>query len=527
MTAAFEHPGILWALVILAPFTIVSLARLAALSKKMPAALLRRTVFSAIFFALFLIFTILALAAPRGLFMGTGGGQADGAVHRTADVVFAIDVSRSMDIRDIADNGTADSVSRLGRGVAVARETASGLPGVRFAAVSGRTRSMLAVPLTPDANTVLNFLDAAGAGSSSTGRGTNIESLLDTAAGAFQDSSPAHRYIVLISDGETLSGSISAAAERCGRLGISVISLALGSDSGQPAPGQESYISSRDQKAMHAVADITKGLYVDGNRGDAVLLITQYVRSRALVNGADASGDVSHWFICIIAAILMYGASVLCMCTLKRKRRTPKLLAVLAALILCISCQDISGKILVMEGNYHSSGGRYTRAILAYQKALADPGAAPYAQAGLGIVYYYLDETQAALNSFTDSQRLLDSLLDARSSGPQPSSADRELRYRNNYNSGVVMFARGDYSGAAASFRDALRVDSNRIDAKRNLELSLLSQDREKTRGKAVVNTPEEIQSRDALFQYLGHSEQNRWRSLELAPEDQYEGPDY
>jgi len=194
------------------------------------------------------------------------------------------------------------------------------------------------------------------------------------------------------------------------------------------------------------------------------------------------------------------------------------------ALSLCVfvscfvSCNNVSAKLLVMEGNYHSAGGRYTRAILAYQKALAHNDAAPYAQAGLGSVYYNLDETEAALNRFEDSLQLLDSLSAA---------GHRELRYRNTYNSGVALFAQGDFPAAAAAFRAALRIDSSRVEAKRNLELALLSGEREKNSGGASVNTPEESISAEALFEYLERREQNQWKSREWAAEEQDGGPDY
>ena len=86
------------------------------------------------------------------------------------------------------------------------------------------------------------------------------------------------------------------------------------------------------------------------------------------------------------------------------------LIAAAALLLLCISCEGVSGKLLVIEGNYHSSRGRYTKAITAYQKALSHEAVAPYAHAGLGTAYYHLEETKAALQRFEDVRFLLDRL---------------------------------------------------------------------------------------------------------------------
>ena len=301
MTLSFDHPGILWALLALLPLAGIDLFRLFAKSKKMPFFLIRKSAFSLVFFGLFLACFIIALAAPRW-----GYGPAEGAARRSADVVIALDVSRSMDICDISDNAQ----SRLQRGVSVALDTAAGLPEIRFAAALGMGRGVLAVPLTPDGNAVKNFLEAVD-GNLMTGRGTSLESLLDAASGAFQDSSPAHRYIILVSDGESLSGSFRAAAERCGRNNIAIIALALGSDAGQPVPGREDLVSSRDYRAMNAAADMTGGFCLDGNRNDPAEQICRYLRSHASPGSAGFNGSENkpRWFIFIVIAILCYGAS--------------------------------------------------------------------------------------------------------------------------------------------------------------------------------------------------------------------------
>jgi Ca-activated chloride channel family protein len=169
-----------------------------------------------------------------------------------------------------------------------------------------------------------------------------------------------------------------------------------------------------------------------------------------------------------------------------------------------------------MEANVLSAGGMYTEAIEAYLKALEYEEAAPYAGYGLGSVYYSLDEGAAALGRFADSQEILDTL---------PPAAHRELRYRISYNTGVVLFGGGDFAGAAAAFREALRLDPGRLEAKRNLELSLLSLTRE-TGGRAEPRR-EESTGRAALFEYLRHKEQNRWQSREWEGEEQHHAPDY
>jgi Ca-activated chloride channel family protein len=170
-----------------------------------------------------------------------------------------------------------------------------------------------------------------------------------------------------------------------------------------------------------------------------------------------------------------------------------------------------------MEGNYLGSQGRHTEAIVSYHRALAHEGAAPYAESGLGTVYFSMGENTAALDRFEASSKLLES---------SPPADNRELRYRNNYNSGVILFAQGDFPAAADAFRQALRVDPGRIEAKRNLELSLLSMSREKS-GKQEKEASGETESRKVLFEYMRQKEQNQWKSREWVEEEESNGADY
>ncbi|MDR0315774.1 MAG: tetratricopeptide repeat protein [Treponema sp.] len=206
------------------------------------------------------------------------------------------------------------------------------------------------------------------------------------------------------------------------------------------------------------------------------------------------------------------------------KRETANFFSHLFVILLLLtalglgSCSRIPGKLLIMEANFLSSRGQYTEAISSYLKALEHEEAAPYAEYGLGSLYYSIDEAAAALDRFAGTQRIIETL---------PSAAHRELRYRTSFNTGMTLFGQGDFSGAASSFREALRIDSGRIEAKRNLELSLSSHAREKIAGGKAEQQEGESESRNALFEYIREKEQNHWKSLEWAEEEPVTGPDY
>jgi Ca-activated chloride channel family protein len=171
-----------------------------------------------------------------------------------------------------------------------------------------------------------------------------------------------------------------------------------------------------------------------------------------------------------------------------------------------------------MEANFHNSRGMYTDAISSYMKAYDYPETAPYAEFGLGTVYFTLGEEKAALERFAEAGELLDAL------GPD---SGRELHYRIHYNTGVVLFSEGNFAGAVDSFRTALKIDGGKKEAKRNLELSIRSLERENVSGGGQSEGENESESRAALFEYIQQKDINQWKSREWPMEEENNEPDY
>jgi Ca-activated chloride channel family protein len=109
-----------------------------------------------------------------------------------------------------------------------------------------------------------------------------------------------------------------------------------------------------------------------------------------------------------------------------------------------------------------------------------------------------------------------------------PGKGREELNYRINYNRGVVLFWEGDFEGAAGAFRAAMEIDGSRIEAKRNLEISLRSLSRKHTEARSNGEDDDGREDRlTVLFQYLNLKEQNQWKSREWEEDPPSAGPDY
>jgi len=310
----FDHPFVLLGLVVLIPLLLWDYlsSHRKEIQKKLPKNLRLRLGASRILFRIFLVCIIIALSCP---YWGTAPAAISGETLRAVDVVIALDVSRSMEIHD---GGAAEGpvglvdISRLERGLTIVREAVSASGGIRLGVSVSRNRGIVAVPLTWDLDAALTFLDAAA--SSLTGRGTNLESLVDTAASAFQPSHPSSRVILLVSDGEATSGSLNAALARCKRDGITVTAIAVGSDEGGTLDDGQ-ILSRRDLRAMRTAAGQTGGVYIDGNRTDASRTLASHLRS--LAPGMETKGSQTErtprWFLFIMLAIITFGASKVCL----------------------------------------------------------------------------------------------------------------------------------------------------------------------------------------------------------------------
>jgi Ca-activated chloride channel family protein len=190
----------------------------------------------------------------------------------------------------------------------------------------------------------------------------------------------------------------------------------------------------------------------------------------------------------------------------------------LAALLLS-SCARVQGMLLIMEGNFFASRGLYTQAIASYLGALAHEEIVPYAEYGLAVVYFALGESFAAMERYRAAMTSLEEL----------GRVDAELTFRIHYNMGIIYFGAGEYLQAAKAFRSALMADGGRIEAKRNLELSLLVL---RAAAERAAYSPE-IEGDDAgvsaaaLFAYARQKEREQWRNREWASEDDWYGPDF
>jgi tetratricopeptide (TPR) repeat protein len=93
--------------------------------------------------------------------------------------------------------------------------------------------------------------------------------------------------------------------------------------------------------------------------------------------------------------------------------------------------------------------------------------------------------------------------------------APTELRFRLNFNLGVLLFQQGQYLGAYRAFRQAIKVKPSDLDTKKNLELSLLklqtpSGDGQEAR--EALGQGSDLGETRVLLEYVEHKERELWK---------------
>ena len=214
---------------------------------------------------------ILAMVNPK---MGT---ELETVKREGVDLVFAVDVSKSMLAEDIAPN-------RLEKAKRLVSETINKLSGDRVGIIAYAASAVPQLPITTDYGAAKMFLQALNTDMLSS-QGTAIDAAIDLAATYFDDEDQTNRVIFILSDGEDHSEKAMAAAEKAKELGIKIFTFGVGTEKGAPIPIKrngivESYkkdengevvMTKRNPEVLTSIADVTDGNYTEGNDTQAVL----------------------------------------------------------------------------------------------------------------------------------------------------------------------------------------------------------------------------------------------------------------
>lgn len=206
-----------------------------------------------------LIWLLLVFAAARPQWIG----EIESMPVTGRDLLLAVDLSGSMDTKDMVLNNTA--VNRLVVVKKVAGEFIERRRGDRVGLILFGSRAYLQTPLTFDIETTAALLEESEIGLA--GRETAIGDAMGLAVKRLRDDAASDRVLVLLTDGANTSGEIQPlqAAEFAARDGLTIYTVGVGADEMMVRDFFGSRIvnpsADLDEDALKKIAELTGGRY--------------------------------------------------------------------------------------------------------------------------------------------------------------------------------------------------------------------------------------------------------------------------
>ena len=306
-----------------------------------------------------------ALAGPRW-----GRGE-EPFLASGRNLVVAVDVSNSMLAQDVRPD-------RLGRAKADLLDLLDALRGDRVALLAFRGKGAMLCPFTTDVAFLRESINGLSPESAPPGE-TDLADAIEKTLAAFDKAQSDHNAIVLVSDGEDLTGRAETLAKEAGGRGIPIFTVGVGSPQGAQVPGvtyQGKPVTSKlNDATLRAVAEASGGAYIPlaGTGAPETTLGAVYANHLARIEAEEnhqreetAFADRTGLFA-ILAALLALAAACL---SLGRP-------AALAALLLLPALSLRAADDPAYEAQRAFREGRWAEAAEGYAKArAADPALA-------------------------------------------------------------------------------------------------------------------------------------------------------
>lgn len=390
-----------------------------------------------------------------------GGAQVEGL-----EVVLAIDVSNSMLSADA-------SPSRLEQARLIATKLTDTLQGSKIAVVAFAGEAWLQLPLTTDlqaARLLISGLD----GKAVPLEGTDLQMALQTAAESLPIADPAHKAVVLLTDGEELEGDAMAAAEALQKAGVMLITVGIGTPNGivlkdgtgLPVRDEngEPVVSKLNEKVLQQLATQTGGRYLPPSTAqeqtNAILGILRELPKSPMLNSYLVNYySYSHWLM-VLALLLIVVATAL-----SEKRSFKKIVAMAGYWLLLLqpitgeAQTDVSGNDKLQQADALYQQGKLEEAAALYAEVLKANPNAWMAGMHLGNIAYKKGDYEKAASQY---QAML-----------QKAGSDARAKAMLYNNAGLAQAHHKQLKEAVGSFKQALKYQPDDAEISRNLNIAL------------------------------------------------------
>ncbi|MFI1744603.1 vWA domain-containing protein [Thalassobellus sediminis] len=224
----------------------------------------------------------IALVNPKN------GTKLETVKREGVDIVFAIDVSKSMLAEDIAPN-------RLEKSKQLVTQIINNLASDRVGIIAYAGKAFPQLPITTDYASAKMFLQSMNTDMLSS-QGTAINEAIELSKTYFDDEEQTNRVLIIISDGEDHSEEAANVAEEASEEGIRIFTIGVGDIKGGPIPEKrngivlnykkdsqgETVITRLNEETLKNIADAANGAYINGKNTNNVV-----ENIREILNGMD------------------------------------------------------------------------------------------------------------------------------------------------------------------------------------------------------------------------------------------------
>jgi Ca-activated chloride channel family protein len=193
------------------------------------------------------------------------------------DIVFAVDVSKSMLAEDIAPN-------RLEKAKQLVTQIINNLASDRVGIIAYAGKAFPQLPITTDYASAKMFLQSMDTDMLSS-QGTAINQAIQLARTYYDDEEQTNRVLIIISDGEDHSNAAKDVAEAAAKEGIKIFTIGVGTAKGGPIPikrngivlnykkdnAGETVITKLDEATLKEIASEANGEYINGTNTTEVV----------------------------------------------------------------------------------------------------------------------------------------------------------------------------------------------------------------------------------------------------------------
>ncbi|WP_460220202.1 vWA domain-containing protein [Psychroserpens sp. MEBiC05023] len=205
------------------------------------------------------------------------GTKLETVKRQGVDIVFAVDVSKSMLAEDIAPN-------RLDKSKQLVTQIINNLASDRVGIIAYAGKAFPQLPITTDYASAKMFLQNMNTDMLSS-QGTAISEAIELAKTYFDDEQQTNRVLFIISDGEDHTDLASNVAEEASEEGIRIFTIGVGDVKGGPIPIKrngvllnykkdsqgETVVTKLNEDTLKEIAEEANGAYINGSNTSDVI----------------------------------------------------------------------------------------------------------------------------------------------------------------------------------------------------------------------------------------------------------------